>query len=351
MFASLPFSPSRAIVRTMAAADASASVSGDSQGNPRSVVRVGGLAKDLGRGCISTKELRIKQDLEYIMQELEGNSRDIVPDICTLMRSGSFDKAIRKAAGLSDSKGQELAKSADCLRNLRDAFLSRALKRFEPNKFGEDPSSDITRADMLQRVAFALNAKMGTKLPKEFKCLRFEEPLLHYLVGVYEACGKRLQGYNNESPAGSWGMYQIVDGHIQFRLCKNTDGETEVAKIEIPKGLAEASDLTIEDNFCLDATLVSKEEDTRTQLRGRFVKAGIELCEEAVGVFELPSARVPTSVKNFEAIMTGTPVAGSQESSAASGSTATTASTGSTPVRSGEGVASAKRPRRGPKRG
>lgn len=137
----------------------------------------------------STAELRRAQDLNFVIEEFSTNCNDIVSDVATLMRSGLLRKAINKASGIREIKGAELSKSCDSLRNLRDGLVRRFLTECEPEKLKKEVVTPLPKAMVMDMICFALNGKPGTKLPKDFPDLLWEEPLLQYMKMVYVEAG------------------------------------------------------------------------------------------------------------------------------------------------------------------
>ena len=109
---------------------------------------------------------------------------------------------------------------------------------------------------------------------------------MSWLLALYEYKEKRLASY--DGTPSSWGVYQIVDGKLALRI----SAMTPKPFVDLPS-FEQDPQWAIEDNFSLDAAVVSTSESIRIPARVKFTKAAVELPADPFVVLELPAEKLP----------------------------------------------------------
>ena len=266
------------------------------------------LQRASGKKHCTYEEMRQAQDFNFLIESLSGDAADIVSGMATLHRANTLRKTIAKAISQVDPKGRELAASAESLRGLRDQFMRTFLLRAQPTKFSEAHLTDLPRNTLRALMCFALNAKDGTKLPVDFTCLRWEEPLMAYLLVVYADVGNRLANYE-EANSNSWGLFERDGQHIVWKL-STTDPKEKV----LVSSLAEEGNWRIINNHSPEAVLEATSLDISIGIQGRFNKAEIELGTPMFENIELSTDKVPAQVKALSGYSSAAAMASSSSS-------------------------------------
>jgi len=245
----------------------------------------------LARGLCSVQTQRHEQDMDYIISRLRGEDSDMVVIIATLMKSGSLRKALQDSTTASDDKkGRQLAPSADNLRSIRDVCMKACLIKFEPEIFTKQLLNDVSKDQLLNLLAIGLQAKPGAKLPREHPILRYEGPLLEYLLACYVAGGKKLQRFDPKKMAEGepYGLFSLCDNALTCLVLPGVTLELEAFK--------SAADWEVVDPWKWDAKAVSKSQSMSIGLCQAFANAGYALGEQASKIKAEPEA-LPAALK------------------------------------------------------
>lgn len=242
-------------------------------------------------GLGNLDDLRRKVDLEYISEQLAGESGDLVDIISTMMRGGTLRAALERHKNKDGLFGKRLPPSMQTFRGVSATFWRSAFAKFE-NQFTSEyfDTNHIPDVEIKEMAMFALNVKASSKLPGEYAILRHEGPLVEYLHARYKEQGSRLKAFEMNKPM-SWGNFTIEDDHVLFRY-----GPPE-AKVQV-KALTrkDATDWLLMNNHKLEASLDSKAEQVSINVKALFQDQGIDLGEEPPDTLELPDNLVPRIV-------------------------------------------------------
>eukprot|EP00971_Amphidinium_carterae_P349058 6490825-Amphidinium_carterae.2 len=204
-----------------------------SAGSTRKRNRVAGktnaMVSSLASGLASLSEQDHEEHVEYIVERLNGEEKDLAGVIVRLMKNGTLRKAIAGDTLTAQEArvGKELAHGCDSLRGLRELFLWQLLSEFEPAIFNSEsfetlPDRHKNKSFYLSVVTFGLEGKQSSKLPTGHPILRFEKGLGLWLKALYTSLGRRLRNMRL-ADENSFGPFSVQGRTITLNSPSNPE--------------------------------------------------------------------------------------------------------------------------------
>lgn len=251
------------------------------------------LAKVLEKALNTSDIVQSSEDIMYINERLEGADADLAPGIAKLLRLGSLRAAVEKVTTKnSGSLWKKMPPSMVYRRNLKEGQLYTLLNTCEPKLFKQSILEKLDRDTLIHLSTFAMNVKVGDKLPRVHEMLEHSNIFGSFCKIRYEKMGKRLAKWTPDDET-SWGHFKLVDNQ---KVALMTGGGP-LHDIKLSQ-LQHATDWVIHENFCCaTAYLWSEEEDTNIPLFSKFAKTGATL-PEAEGVqWNIPMDEWPKEMR------------------------------------------------------